>query len=105
MITDEEIMESIANYCQSNLMKDKRFEICSWKEDDNEYNISMEDFICTLDKFRKKDTNTYDFLIYAGDRYKNAVFQLCKRILLKEEIPTDFNNTTLQMLYKGKRTY
>ena len=29
MITNEEIRESIAKYCQSNLMKDKIFEICS----------------------------------------------------------------------------
>ena len=55
-----------------------------------EFDVLSEDFENVIAKFKTKDTKTYDFLIKAGDEYKEAIFQLCKRIIEREEIPKSF---------------
>jgi hypothetical protein len=34
-----------------------------------------------------KDTKKYDFLIKSGEKYKQAIFTVCKRIIEDEKIP------------------
>ena len=102
MINKDDIINATLNYCRENLTKSKKYENIEWKNDSEDYCITNEDFNTTIEKFRKKDTNTYDFIINSGNEYKNAYFNLCKRILTNEEIPIDFHNTMLKCYIKGK---
>ena len=49
-----------------------------------------------------KRKQSYDFIVKAGQGFKNAVYRLCKRIIENEEIPACFELTILQQIYKGK---
>ena len=66
------------------------------------FTVTGGDFIEVLDKFKKKDTHTYDFIIKASDSYKSVIFKLCQRIIDKEEIPEIFRKTILIMIWKTK---
>ena len=66
------------------------------------FEVTVEEFEKVLAKFETKDTNTYDFLIKAGSKYKEAMFQLIKRIIDNEEIPDGFRKTLLIMIWKRK---
>ena len=63
---------------------------------------SMETYKKVVKKFDKSKKRNYDFLIKTGDKFKQAVFMLCKRMLMDEEFPVVFDNTTLFQIYKGK---
>ena len=53
-------------------------------------------------KFKKNNKRNYDFLIRTGDKFKEAVFRICRRMLEDEIFPTSFDLTTLHQIYKGK---
>ena len=72
------------------------------EDEDDTLEIDLEDFKDILLKFKKKQTQTYNFLIRAGVSYQNAIFKVCKRIIDKEEIPESFSKTTLIMIWKMK---
>ena len=92
---DEEVKESVndTRKIQLQLMKDTTGE---------GFKVTWDDFNEVIDMFKKKDTNTYDFLIKASNSYKNAIFRLCQRIIDKEEIPDSFRKTVLIMIWKRK---
>ena len=54
------------------------------------FEVKWDEFTEVLDKFKKKDTKTYDFLINSGDSYKEVIFKLCQRIINNEEVPGSF---------------
>ena len=66
------------------------------------FEVLREDFENVLAKFKTKDTKIYDFLIKAGDKNKEAIFKLCKRIKDTEEIPESFYKTVLIIIWKRK---
>ena len=66
------------------------------------FEVSIEEFESVLAKFATKETKTYDFILKAGDKYKEAIFKLCKRIIEEEEIPESFHKTVLIMIWKRK---
>ena len=72
------------------------------EDEDDDLEVDQEDFKDVLKKFSKKPTKTYDFLLKAGERYQNAIFKLCKRMVHKEEITKSFQKTTLIMIWKMK---
>ena len=53
-------------------------------------------------KFKDNKKATYDFLVKGGEKFKGAVFRLCKRMIEKEEFPSSFESTILNQIYKGK---
>ena len=55
-----------------------------------------------IEKFKKKPTKTYEFLIHAGKKYQNSIFKLCKRVIDEEDVPESFRKTTLVMIWKKK---
>jgi hypothetical protein len=63
---------------------------------------SKEGFNKVIKKFKENDKRNYDFLIKAGDKFKDAVYRLCRRMIEKEQFPRSFENTTLHQIYKGK---
>lgn len=72
------------------------------ENNDGDFEISEELFYATVKKLEIKEKNSYSFLVKAGDLFKGAVFNLCKRILDDEDIPERFFLTLLIQLYKGK---
>ena len=69
---------------------------------DGGFNPSLDKFNKVVDKYKRGKKRTYDFLVKAGDKFKEAVFQLCRRMLLEEEFPRAFDYTTLNQIFKGK---
>ena len=52
--------------------------------DDDDFNIGLDDFNSVLHKFSTKSTNSYDLLLKAGSKYKDAMFKLCKSMIEKQ---------------------
>ena len=59
------------------------------------FEVVKKTFDKVLEKFKKNNKRNYDFLIMAGDGFKDKVFHLCKRIIEEEQFPRSFDNTTL----------
>ena len=55
-----------------------------------------------LDKFKKNNKRSYDFLTKASEEFQNSIFLLCKRIIKEENIPEKFRETTLHQIWKKK---
>ena len=49
-----------------------------------------------------KQTKSYDFLIKSGNKYQDAIYNLCKRMINEEQFPTLFRKTLLYMIWKQK---
>ena len=58
------------------------------------------DFNEVFNKFASKTTKSYNFLLKSGDKYKEAMFSLYKRIVENEEFP--HRKTLLFMVWKQK---
>ena len=116
MVTKDDIKKVTLKYCVENLKgnepdeevkeiveKRKKEQLEKMKSKTGEsFEINHDEFEDVLEKFKKKDTKTYDFLINAGKDYKIAIYKLCKRIIEREEIPQSFRRTILIMLWKMK---
>ena len=57
-------------------------------EDDSE--VSAEEFFDVVKKFKSKKSVTYNFLVNAGLKFKMAVFKLYKRFLYSKKFPESF---------------
>ena len=64
--------------------------------------IEHDDFTEVIEKFVRKPTKTYDFLIKLGKLYQDSMFSLCKIIIDQEDVPKSFRKTTLYMIWKRK---
>ena len=73
-------------------------------EDTNEdgFVIDKEDFEVVVKKFGTKSTHSYDFLLKGGPKYKEVMFKFCKSMMEKEEFPSSFRKTLLNMIWKRK---
>ena len=74
-------------------MKDKNYE-------EEEADITVEDFFLTLNQFESKKSATYKYIDNTGLQYKLAVFKLCKTLMKNKTFPDSFDNTTLVQLPK-----
>ena len=116
IVNKEDIKKATLKYCVNNLKnntpdeeekdnvkkrKEDQLEIMNDKNGES-FEITYDDFDQVLAKFEMKETKTYDFLIKAGKKYKYALFEVCKRIIDKEEIPDSFHKTILYMLWKRR---
>ena len=81
-----------------NNVHETRMEEVETEEDD----ITIEDFKEVVEKIEKKHKTSYDFLTKTGEGFKKSIFQLCKRIITDETVPTKFFETTLHQLWKNK---
>ena len=115
LVTHEDIKKATVKYCAENLkgnkpddtVKDivntrKLIQLKKMEDDKEPLEINHDDFIKVIEKFGKKSTKTYDFLIKAGKKYQDALFSLCKRIIDQEDVPDSFRRTTLYMIWKRK---
>ena len=109
VVETEEIKKVTLKYCEENLRKscedseERRVkEECHRKrmeeKDEEECNVSKEDFNAVMRKFKSKKSKAYDFILKTSDEFKDAVFRLCKFFMRKEEIPKRMQMTTLNMI-------
>ena len=66
------------------------------------FEIERKDFDEVIKKFESKTTKSYDFLLKSGEKYKQAMFKLCKKMIESEEFPESFKKTLLYMIW-GKK--
>ena len=116
LVTKDAIKKATVKYCATNLkgntsdktveaiVKERRIVQLKMMEEDKDetLEVNKSDFIDVIDKFSKKPTKTYDFLVKAGKKYQNAIFKLCKRIIDHEDVPDSFRQTVLYMIWKRK---
>ena len=109
VVSTEEIKRVTLEYCvknMENLPPDPDVEMdANLKE--YLHNIRMEDtnddgFENVLKQFATKRTQSYDFLLRAGPKYKEVMFKLCKSMIEMEVFPTKFRKTILNMIWKSK---
>ena len=71
-------------------------------DDEEPMEVTKEEFEDLINKLKKKNKRSYDFLVRAGDKFKNSVFKLCQRLVEEEEFPQRFFETVLHQLWKNK---
>ena len=100
-------------YCVDNLTQKSSGKIAQLRNDfnqlrmkdedeDEEFEIGESDFGDVIKRFESKSTKSYDFLLKAGEHYKRSMYNLCKRMVEKEEFPESFRKTLLYMIWKQK---
>ena len=118
VVSPEEIKKVTLKYCVDNLRKNERDEkgkreddikqkvheirMKEKKEEEEDCEFEEEDFATVLRKFQSKSSKSYDFLLKASNKYKEAIFHLCKRFCDEEDFPKRMQKTTLQMIWKKK---
>ena len=72
------------------------------KINDDEHEVTDEDFFIVLWRFQQKKSTTYDFITRAGLQFQLAILKLCRRFIKNETFPSRFNlNTLIQLPKKG----
>ena len=117
IVANEEIKSVTLAYCVDNLTKkvgeESKHNGLSYKKqlhdmrmeeviDDDDFDINTGDFSNVMKKFGTKKTKSYDLLLKAGKCYKESIFKLCKKMIIKEEFPSRFRKTMLHMIWKQK---
>ena len=116
IVSNEEIKTVTLAYCVDNLTKQPEdetvvnglklkkvmHEMRMKEHDDEEFDIGKDDYKIVMDKFASKKTKSYDFLLKAGKHYQESVLELCKQMILREEFPSAFRKTILNMIWKQK---
>ena len=69
--------------------------------DSEGFEVTKDSFNKVLGKFGTKKTKAYNFLLKAGDKFKNSIYKLCKRMLEAEEFPSSFRKTILNQIWRG----
>ena len=64
--------------------------------------LTQKVFSDSLKVLKSKKGDKYQFIIKAGEDYRNALFSLFQSVWEKKEIPTGWKKTTLLQLYKGR---
>ena len=62
------------------------------------FEVKRENFNQIVKKFKENKKSTYDFLVKGGEKFKGAVFRLCKRMIENEEFPSSFESTLLNQI-------
>ena len=116
LVASSDIRRASLNYCVKNLSDNEVSEKVKvlvtlkenlhkmrMKEDTlDEFKVDIEEYEEVVEKFKNKDTKSYDFLVKAGDSYQLAIGNFVKRMIEEEVFPLEFRKTILQMLWKGK---
>ena len=84
------------------LLRKTIHELRMQEEDTEGFEIEKDDFEEVMKKFGSKKTRSYDFLLNSGGKYKESMFNLCKKMIEKEEFPNSFQKTMLYMIWKQK---
>ena len=69
---------------------------------DGNFSASFDTFKSNVAKFKKSGKRNYDFLTRAGKGFQSSIFKFCQRMFDEECFPSDFEETTLHMVYKSR---
>ena len=72
------------------------------EEKDEENRITDEDFVTFLKQISKKNKEKYQFILKAGNSYKEVLLALYRKVWFSETKPSLWKKTTCIQLYKGK---
>ena len=110
MVSRKDIKEVTLNYCIDTLANNEPEESAK-KHIDNKrkflkvflklkggnFGTTKETFDKIVDKFKRSNKRSYDFLTKLGVGFKNIVFKFCQRMFQEEIFPSDFQKTTLHI--------
>ena len=82
--------------------EEKHQEMMSRDEEEDNWELTIEIFDSVTKKIKLKGKRMFDSLNKAGTEYKNAIFRLMKRLIEKEEIPSQYEYTSLSQIWKKK---
>ena len=116
IVNQEKIKEKILDYNVNNLKNNepsekvvdlvgaigKLHDYRMMEENEDNFEISEEDFEEVVKKFQLKNKRGYDFRVKSGGGFQKSVYKLCKRMIEEETFPEKFEETVLQQIYKGK---
>ena len=68
--------------------------------DEEGFEINEDDFKEVMEKFKKKKTRAYDFILKSSEEYQEAIYGLCKLFIDEEAFPHKFRKTVLHMISK-----
>ena len=74
----------------------------SESEDEEDSKLTKIEFENLIQKFKSKNKHAYDFLTKAGEGLQETIFKICELIWNSENIPEQFDLTTIIQLWKGK---
>ena len=57
------------------------------EEDDEQIDVTKEDFDELLKRLRRKNKRSYDFLMKSGTGFQSCVLKLCQRLIKTEKFP------------------
>ena len=69
--------------------------------EDGKFGIDKDTFKKVINKFKHSGKHNYDFLTKTGPKYQDTIFKFCQRMIQEEIFPKYFQQTTLNMLFKG----
>ena len=92
------IEEGVAEEIEQKKVATRKF----LKESGGTFKINKEIFEKVLAKFKGSIKRNYDVIVRADKMFQEKVYELCQIMIQKDEIPSEFRNTTLHMIYKGK---
>ena len=92
------IEEGVAEEIEQKKVATRKF----LKESGGTFEINKEIFEKVLAKFKGSIKRNYDVIVRADKMFQEKVYELCQIMIQKDEIPSEFRNTTLHMIYKGK---
>ena len=116
IVSNQEIKNVTLAYCVANLtkksddievlkgleLKESLHRMRMEEKDDKGLQLNKSDFDGVMGKFAQKQTKSYDFLLKAGDQFKETIYKLCKKMIDDEEFPLSFRKTVLFMIWKQK---
>ena len=114
IVSRAEIKQVSLNYCKATLADNEPSQdYASYIENkainvrnqllncDGNFSITKETFDTVLSKFKRSRKRNYDYLVKAGNGFKNVVFKFCQEMISKEQFPKYFQDTTLHMVFKS----
>ena len=110
LVSGKEIKKATLKYCINNLknnkvsenvreivkLKENLHNIRMNQETKDEFQIEVKEFDEVVKKFASKDTKSYDFLIKAGDGFKQAIGRFCARMIDNEKFPDEFRKNNFE---------
>ena len=110
LVSSHDINKTSLDYCVKNLsnnevsdnvkviveLKEILHELRMKEDTKNEFMVDEEEYKDVVNKFKRKDTKSYDFLVKAGEKYQEAVGKFVKR-MIEEENSFIIGNSTLSI--------
>ena len=118
LVSSKDIKTTTLKYCVDNLkdnkvsknvevivkLKEGLHKMRMEEDTKHEFEVDKEEIEAVVEKFKSKDTNSYDFLLKAGEGYQEAMGKCIMRMIKEETFPEDFRKTDLQMIWKCKNS-